>query len=384
MKNKPEILIITSWYPSDENPTEGSFVHEQVKMLQKNGHKVTVIKPNLGGTFTETLKGRRVKNREYQFNDVTVFEVGVDIWIPKQKKFYYKKLSKKVIRLVGQKMIQPDIIHSHALLSGGIVATELSNAIQKPLIHTEHTSGLIFAPEQFDAIDRAAIHKLIDHAKKILFVSNYAKEHSIVYKDSRNSNISVMHNIVDETFFTYPFTTKKNQIIAIGDFSPRKNQVFLLDAWKRFLTAHPEMLIHLFLAGKGFDTDSFSHQSKGISNLITYPRLNRDETLKFIAESKLLISASRLETFGLTIAEALALGTPVLVTDSGGPRDIVEEGDGFIIEQNNADLFVEKIVALLEGHHDHPDIIRMRCQQKFSEHPIYSQLIKTYNKCLQK
>ena len=44
------------------------------------------------------------------------------------------------------------------------------------------------------------------------------------------------------------------------------------------------------------------------------------------AESSVLISTSERETFGQTLIEALACGTPVIARDSGGPADIVIEG----------------------------------------------------------
>ena len=44
------------------------------------------------------------------------------------------------------------------------------------------------------------------------------------------------------------------------------------------------------------------------------------------AESSVLISTSERESFGQTLLEALACGTPVIARDSGGPADIVIEG----------------------------------------------------------
>ena len=44
------------------------------------------------------------------------------------------------------------------------------------------------------------------------------------------------------------------------------------------------------------------------------------------AENSVLISTSERESFGQTLLEALACGTPVITRDSGGPADIVIEG----------------------------------------------------------
>lgn len=53
---------------------------------------------------------------------------------------------------------------------------------------------------------------------------------------------------------------------------------------------------------------------------------SQDELRKLYQEADLLICASRYETFGQTIVEALATGTPVLSTRCGGPQDAIIEG----------------------------------------------------------
>ncbi len=381
MNNKSAILIISSWYPSEENPTEGSFVHEQVKMLQKKGHGVTVVKPNLSGTFIETIKGKKAKNRNYDFEEVPVFEVGVNVCFPKLKAYYYAQLSKKVATVLKKNNIQFDVIHSHALLSAGMIAPYISQLFRKRLFHTEHTSGLIFNPSQFDSIDQQGIIKLVEHSEKVFFVSRFAKENSLIYKDSHNDKIVVLHNIVENSFFEYSFLEKKNQIITIANFSFLKNQQFLLKVWNEFnKNGKNTNNCKLVFAGNGFDAIEFTSVAKNVANIEVIPHLNRQEVKEKIVESKALLSGSKLETFGLTIAEALALGTPVVVTNSGGPRDIVEKGDGFIVEQGNVDLFVSKIQEILNENHDSNETIRKRCHSKFSEEVIYGQLIQCYGK----
>ncbi|HYX06493.1 MAG TPA: hypothetical protein VE912_07135, partial [Bacteroidales bacterium] len=37
------ILIIPSWYKTEENPVKGSFFEEQARALNKRGHKVGVL-----------------------------------------------------------------------------------------------------------------------------------------------------------------------------------------------------------------------------------------------------------------------------------------------------------------------------------------------------
>lgn len=377
-----KIVVISSWYPSPEDRTTGSFVHEQVRMLQKNGHVVTVIKPNLNGTIKDTYRGRILKDRMYHMEGVNVYEVNVNVYIPKLKAFYYRTLEKKVVRVLKQHRLEFDLIHSHSLLTAGIVAPYLAHVYSRPLVHTEHTSGLIYAPGQFDQADISGIEQLLQTANKVLFVSRFAKEHSLTYKDSISDKLSIVHNVVEASFFEKGFSEKKQTVLVIGDFIERKNHAFILESWKLYQQQHPDHGYRLIFRGNGFDSVAFKELSAGIDNLETGRRLDRKGVVEAIAEAAVLLSASRLETFGLTIAEALALGVPVVVSDSGGVRDIVEPGDGFIVEGDSVELFTSKITAVLNGQYDPPETIRERCHRKFSEPVIYGKLADIYTDCL--
>lgn len=72
------------------------------------------------------------------------------------------------------------------------------------------------------------------------------------------------------------------------------------------------------------------------------------------AESSILISTSKRESFGQTLIEALACGTPVIARDSGGPADILING------VNGA------LVA-----HDKPQKMATALWQHFTEASVY-------------
>jgi glycosyltransferase involved in cell wall biosynthesis len=64
--------------------------------------------------------------------------------------------------------------------------------------------------------------------------------------------------------------------------------------------------------------------------------------IPFYQAADLFISPSRKEGFGLAIAESIACGTPVVVTKSGGPEEIVKNNLGIMVE-------VEDVASLAEG-----------------------------------
>lgn len=81
----------------------------------------------------------------------------------------------------------------------------------------------------------------------------------------------------------------------------------------------------------------------------------RTNLVPFYKRSQLVLNLSRIdewiETFGLTILEAMAFGIPVIVPPVGGPKEIVRnEIDGFQISSYNKQEIAEKIIDLSKNN----------------------------------
>ena len=67
-----------------------------------------------------------------------------------------------------------------------------------------------------------------------------------------------------------------------------------------------------------------------------------------MASADLLVLASVAEAFGLVLAEALYLGTPVVATQVGGIPEIVDHGeDGLLVPPGDSEALAAAVVALL-------------------------------------
>lgn len=77
---------------------------------------------------------------------------------------------------------------------------------------------------------------------------------------------------------------------------------------------------------------------------------SQDYIEKHLHEYDLFVQPSRREGFGLTVAEAMAAGVPVLVSSDQGPAEVIENGKyGWVFSNNDAKDLAEKI-AFLSSH----------------------------------
>jgi glycosyltransferase involved in cell wall biosynthesis len=88
------------------------------------------------------------------------------------------------------------------------------------------------------------------------------------------------------------------------------------------------------------------------SNIIFYPQ--QMDVIPFYTNASLVLNLSRtdewVETFGLTILEALSFGIPVIVPPVGGPSEIVtNEKEGFLISSYEIQDISEKIAYLSQN-----------------------------------
>lgn len=61
-----------------------------------------------------------------------------------------------------------------------------------------------------------------------------------------------------------------------------------------------------------------------------------DETIDYYLAADLFVLASSNESFGIPLLEAISAGLPILATDVGAAKDLIDEGvNGFIVEENN-------------------------------------------------
>lgn len=277
------------------------------------------------------------------------------------------------------------LIHSHAAFMGGYIAMRLSQNAGIPFIHTEHASGLLFNPNQYTSTDKRLLRSIYLSAKNVLFVSRYSLRNTLKMLElSDSSRFSIVPNVINTDFFEEAIKrgSKPTNFLMVGDFIPVKNHELLLRAWITVQTKCPS--ITLTLIGDGINKIDFAKQFPELNlDLLTIlPRLDRQELREIMSRHDVILSSSVVETFGLSIAEAQALGIPALVTNSGGVTDIITPETGMVTAPN-AIAFANGIMQIIESYETFDSMrIRQLAKDRFGAAVIMNQLNSIYEHVL--
>ena len=114
---------------------------------------------------------------------------------------------------------------------------------------------------------------------------------------------------------------RKVRFSFIGRISKEKNLEFLNSVWKKFAAKHND--VELMYVGYGWYLDEIKKFYEG-DNSVHFAGEQGGETLASLyADSDFFLFPSVTDTFGNVVVEAMSTGTPALVSDYGGPHDIV-------------------------------------------------------------
>jgi L-malate glycosyltransferase len=118
------------------------------------------------------------------------------------------------------------------------------------------------------------------------------------------------------------------------------------------LRSRRDIFFTLVLNAEPKDARAFAARHPGVSNVTIHPRT--DDPAYFYEHADLVLNLSRvdqwIETFGLTLVEAMTFGIPVIAPPIGGPAEIVTHGgEGYCIDSRDGAALRDAVVSLVDA-----------------------------------
>ncbi len=124
--------------------------------------------------------------------------------------------------------------------------------------------------------------------------------------------------------------------VFVGRADTRKGFDLLLAAWKQVRAAEPDATLSVVGVARA-----------ALPGIRFLGRLPDDELRALIGSARMLIMPSRMEGFGLSAAEAIAAGTPVVASDVDGLRCVVRDGTTGTLTRTDARSIASAVTVLL-------------------------------------
>ncbi len=296
---------------------------------------------------------------------------------------------------------KPDIVHSHHPYLLGGTAVRIASGFGCPLVFTYHTMY-----EHY-------LHYVPAHAKRMRqFVINLVRgycnlcDHVVAPSESvakmiRERGVEVPMDVVptgvyvdrfeqgDGKAFRRSHRIPERAFVAgyVGRLAPEKNLSFLAEAVERFVARVPEA--HFLVVGSGPSEDQLREvfvEQDSADRLHLVGSQEGEELIDAYHAIDAFVFASRTETQGMVLTEAMAAGTPVVAIDAPGVREVVRDRhNGRLIDLPDAVAFAE---ALREIARASPEQRRAYSQAarataaEFSMQKSARRLVEVYGKVL--
>ena len=311
-------------FPPSKTGGLGTHCYELVKSLGEKGIKVLLLVP------------KRSKGARKDLKNVEVIEVGSRISSPYNavdpnkikphtfEKGYgwnlfeeVKRFNKKCVKIaLGKKF---DVIHCHDWMSIA-AGVELKEKTGKPLVITIHSTEYdrttnVYPMEYIVGREKWGMQK----ADVVITVSNSMKKQLIEKYGIDESKIQVIYNGID-VFKYHGITEKYSKIVLfLGRMTNQKGPYFFLQAAKKVLEKENDVLF--IMVGRGEKMpDLINHAFHlGImDNVIFTGFVSEEELLHAFSRASVYVMPSVAEPFGITALEAIASGTPLIVSKNAG------------------------------------------------------------------
>lgn len=142
-------------------------------------------------------------------------------------------------------------------------------------------------------------------------------------------------------------------LLWAGRMGKEKNLDFLMDVATEALSRRPGAWF--VAAGDGPELERLRAEHGSRAGVLFPGRIERGELRHAYGMADAFVFPSTTDTFGMVVLEAQSCGTPAIVTDVGGPQEIVRNGQtGYVLPAADREAWVSALIAILDRRSGSP------------------------------
>ncbi len=356
--------------------------------LVKRGHEVFVFAPACRGYEDD-------EENIFRYPAIDLPEdFSISVAVP---------VSPRISRLIPT--LGLDIIHSHHPIIMGQVAIHMAQRLQLPLVFTFHTRYEDYAHyvqyvpfgDKGQPLVKKAIRRI---------VTAYVSDCDLVIAPSKNvlrllddygvsQPVEVIPTPVRLEAFAqgeadwvrqkHGLDAGERVLVYVGRLALEKDIGFLLRAFRRVLAQEPNC--KLMLVGSGPEEKNLRQlvEEQGLDGRVVFTGyVEHLQIPDYLAAADVFVFASKTETQGLSLLEAMAAGLPVVAVRSWATEDMITQGVDGILTENDEAAFAAAVMRLLADGEQHQALAQQarRTAQRYSIEACAERLERAYERLL--
>jgi phosphatidylinositol alpha-mannosyltransferase len=337
-------LVTEFYYPHLGGVTE--HVHNLMKVLNRIGHHAIVITSlmaspaggaDLDDLTSDTFLVRRVGTSRVIYSAGSFARVTTG-----------RKLREQIGTILKEERI--DLVHVHGGLAPvlGLTAPDAAWDLDIPVVATFHSW---FRQSLLCHFFRRPLQQRLDRHSAALAVSQPVVEAHARYFDA---DWEIIPNGVDTGFFRPPDAARENpappgpELLFLGRLDPRNGLDTILAAMPAVRARYPA--VRLTVAGDGPLRPFYERMAARLGHHVTFVGQVNGNRPALYGSADLYLCPTTKASFGVTLLEAMACGTPIAASDITGFRELVNGGDeAVLIPKGDPVAWSETIVDLLDN-----------------------------------
>jgi phosphatidyl-myo-inositol alpha-mannosyltransferase len=313
-------LVTEFYYPHLGGVTE--HVHNLALEFRRRGHEVTVVTANMAGQGTDPPFVRRVGTSRVVYSNGSFARVTTGWGLTRRIADLLRELRVEVVHV--QDVIAPTL---------GLVASSAAWRLGIPVVATSHTWFKRSLPYR---LLRPLLQPRLDRVAARIAVSAPVVEAMTRYFRAEWEIIPNGVNVED----FHPngrrptdYLARGPRLLFLGRLDPRNGLDTVLAAMPGVLARYPDA--QLTVVGDGPLRSYYERRAAPHGSAVRFVGQVNGERPEYYGTADVYLCPTTKASFGITLLEAMACGTPMIVSDITGFRELIDGGEEAVLAPKN-------------------------------------------------